>query len=83
MPYETIKSRDKQRPHPATVPVQLAEWCLKIHGRNPELTVLDPFLGIGNAAMAARACGVRQFIGTEIDDEYLAVARERVAGGGR
>ena len=83
VPYETIKSRDKQRPHPATFPVQLAEWCLKIHGRNPELTVLDPFLGIGNAAMAARACGVRQFIGTEIDEEYLAVACERVSGGGR
>ena len=78
VPYETIKSRDKQRPHPATFPVQLAEMCLQIHGRNAELTVLDPFLGIGNAALAARACGVKQFIGTEIDEEYLAVARERV-----
>ena len=50
VPYETIKSRANQRPHPATFPVQLAKWCIKIHGRNPELSVLDPFLGIGNAA---------------------------------
>ena len=78
VPYETIMSRDKERPHPATFPVRLAEMCLKIHGRNAELSVLDPFLGIGNAAMAAHACGVKQFIGTEIDEQYLAVARERV-----
>ena len=79
VPYETIKSRVKDRPHPATFPVQLAEMCIKIHGRNSELSVLDPFLGLGNAAMAARACGVKEFIGTEIDEDYLAVARERVA----
>lgn len=80
VPYETIKSRDKQRPHPATFPVRLAEMCLHLHGRNAELSVLDPFLGIGNAAMAARACGVKEFTGIEIDEEYLQVARERVAG---
>ena len=78
VPYETIKSRDKQRPHPATFPVRLAEMCIQLHGRNAELSVLDPFLGIGTAAVAARACGVKKFIGMEIDEEYLAVARERL-----
>jgi site-specific DNA-methyltransferase (adenine-specific) len=77
VPYETIKSRDKQRPHPATFPVQLAEMCIKVHGRTAELSVLDPFLGIGNAAVAAQACGVKEFTGMEIDEEYLSVARER------
>ncbi len=79
IPYETIKSRDNERPHPATFPVRLAEWCIRLHGRNPELTVLDPFLGIGNAAAAARECGVKEFIGIEIDEGYLGVARERMA----
>ncbi len=32
IPYETIQSREKERPHPATFPVQLAEWCIKLHG---------------------------------------------------
>jgi site-specific DNA-methyltransferase (adenine-specific) len=77
VPYETIKSRDQQRPHPATFPVQLAEMCLRIHGRVEELSVLDPFLGIGNAAVAAQACGVKEFVGMEIDEAYLSVARER------
>ena len=78
VPYKTIKSRDKQRPHPATFPVQLAEWCIKLHGRNPELTVLDPFLGIGNAAVAAHGCEVARFIGIELDEEYFSVASNRL-----
>ena len=32
IPYETIQSREKERPHPATFPVQLAQWCVKLHG---------------------------------------------------
>lgn len=79
VPYETIKNRADQRPHPATFPIQLAEWCIRIHGRNAELSVLDPFLGIGNAAMAAHRCGTRQFTGIEIDEQYLGVAADRIA----
>jgi site-specific DNA-methyltransferase (adenine-specific) len=77
VPYQTIKSRANQRPHPATFPVELAERCIKVHGRNAELTVIDPFLGIGNAAVAAQRCRVAQFIGIELDEEYLTVAAER------
>jgi site-specific DNA-methyltransferase (adenine-specific) len=79
IPYQTIQSRDKERPHPATFPVQLAEWCIKLHGRNADVTVLDPFLGIGNGAVAARACGVRAFVGVELDEAYLKVAKERLS----
>ena len=32
IPYETIQSRDKDRPHPATFPPRLATYCLKLHG---------------------------------------------------
>jgi len=78
IPYETIQSREKERPHPATFPVQLAEWCVKLHGISRVETMLDPFLGIGNSAVAARNCGVKKFIGFEIDEEYLAEAQRRV-----
>lgn len=79
IPYETIQSRAKERPHPATFPVQLAEWCIKLHGVTRVETMLDPFLGIGNSAVAAKRCGVKRFIGFEIDEEYLAEAKRRVA----
>jgi len=78
IPYETIQNRAKERPHPATFPVQLAEWCIKLHGASRVHTMLDPFLGIGNSAVAAQRCGVRKFIGFEIDETYLAEARRRI-----
>ena len=30
IPYETIQSRDKERPHPATFPVALVEQCVRL-----------------------------------------------------
>jgi site-specific DNA-methyltransferase (adenine-specific) len=78
IPYETIQSRAKERPHPATFPVQLAEWCIKLHGVSRVETMLDPFLGIGNSAVAARRCGVKKFIGFEIDEAYLTEAKRRL-----
>ena len=81
VPYETIQSREKERPHPATFPVQLAEWCIKLHGASRVETMLDPFLGIGNSAVAAQRCGVKGFIGFEIDDSYVEEARQRIVTG--
>jgi site-specific DNA-methyltransferase (adenine-specific) len=75
VPYETIKYRAKDRPHPATFPTALAANCIKIHGHVPDLVVLDPFLGIGHSGLAAKQCHVRRFIGFEIDPEYMEVAR--------
>ena len=80
VPYETIQRRAKERPHPATFPVQLAEWCIRLHGQERVGKMLDPFLGIGNSAVAAKRCGVKNFIGFEIDEEYLGEARRRVGG---
>lgn len=75
VPYKTIQSRASERPHPATFPVQLAENCIRMHGTPETSTVLDPFVGIGHAAMAAQACGCPHFIGFDIDADYLETAR--------
>ena len=75
IPYKTIVNRAKQRPHPATFPVELAINCIKTHGYSPELVMLDPFVGIGHSALAAKRCGIRRFIGFDIDSGYVRVAR--------
>ncbi len=80
IPYQTIQRREKERPHPATFPIELAENCIKLHGASRVTTMLDPFLGIGNSAVAAQRCGVKKFIGFEIDEDYLAEAKRRIAG---
>ena len=78
IPYKTISRREKDRPHPATFPVELAENCIRLHGLTKSRAMLDPFLGIGNSAVAAQRCGVKKFIGFEIDETYLAEARRRI-----
>ena len=80
IPYETIQSRDKDRPHPATFPPRVPEQCLKLHGIERVRVAMDPFLGLGSSAVAAAQLGV-DFIGVEIDEHYLkeAIARTRKA----
>jgi site-specific DNA-methyltransferase (adenine-specific) len=76
IPYETIQSRAKDRPHPATFPPKLPEMCLKLHGRSRLNVVADPFLGLGSTAVACAQLGV-SFIGIELDEAYLQEAIER------
>jgi len=76
IPYETIQSRDKDRPHPATFPPRLPEYCVRLHGLARTKVLLDPFLGLGNSALAAATLGI-DFVGIEIDRHYLAEAIER------
>lgn len=78
IPYKTIQNRAKERPHPATFPTELAAKCIRLHGKNGSSIVMDPFLGIGHAAFAAIDCGVAEFVGFEIDGEYLKVAKDEI-----
>jgi site-specific DNA-methyltransferase (adenine-specific) len=77
IPYETIQSRDKDRPHPATFPPRLPEMCLRLHGVDRIGTVADPFLGLGSTAVACAQLGLN-FIGIEMDEGYLKDAIARV-----
>ncbi|MFD2257486.1 DNA-methyltransferase [Luteolibacter algae] len=78
IPYQTIRYRMKDRPHPASFPPALVEQCIKLHGKGCETRLLDPFLGIGSSALAAKFQKIAHFTGIEIDQEYLASARLRL-----
>ena len=76
IPYETIQSREKDRPHPATFPPKLPEMCLRLHGLERLTVVADPFMGLGSTAVACAQLGV-SFVGIEMDEGYLKDAIER------
>jgi len=77
IPYETIQSRDRDRPHPASFPSKIPEQCLRLHGLERAGLMLDPFLGLGTSAIAAARLGV-SFVGIEMDEHYLKEAVTRV-----
>jgi site-specific DNA-methyltransferase (adenine-specific) len=77
IPYPTIQ---RGRPHPAVFPVKLAERCIKLHGIKNNMLVYDPFMGIGNTALACTRLKIN-YIGTEIDPQYIVIAREQISEG--
>ncbi len=77
IPYKTIVSRNKDRPHPASFPPKLAEMCIRLHGLPKVGLVMDPFLGLGSTAVACRDLGVA-CVGFEIDPDYFDYACRRL-----
>lgn len=63
--------------HGAQFPLALPGRCIAISTQPGDL-VLDPFLGAGTTAIAARLLG-RKAVGFDVSGEYLATARKRLA----
>lgn len=63
--------------HPTQKPVKLMQALIALTTK-PGQVVLDPFAGSGSTAVAARNLG-RHFIAYEINADYAAIARERLA----
>jgi len=74
IPYDTI---NKSRSHPCVFPIELPEMCIKLHGLDRTEVVLDPFMGIATTAVACIDLGIN-FIGFEIDDNYVNIGNERI-----
>jgi site-specific DNA-methyltransferase (adenine-specific) len=77
LPYATIRRRATDRPHPASFPPELPEWCLRLHGIPRTRLVVDPFVGIGSTGVAAARLGLAG-IGIDLDEGYLGIAAERI-----
>jgi len=67
-------SQEMNNPHPAPFPVELIE---RVIGSTTADIVLDPFMGSGTTAVAARNLN-RHFIGIDIAQEYCEMASNRL-----
>ena len=66
------------RGYPTEKPVELLRILIEQSTREGEL-VCDPIMGSGSAGVAALQAG-RRFLGCDLSDSAMAVARERIAG---
>ena len=63
--------------HGAQFPMSLPARCIALSTDSSDL-VLDPFVGAGNAALAAKALG-RRFLGFDVSQKYLDTAEQMLA----
>lgn len=62
--------------HPTQKPVSLCEYFIKTYSNEGDV-ILDPFIGSGTTAVAAKNTN-RNYIGWELDDEYFEIAEKRL-----
>lgn len=63
--------------HPTVKPLTLMDWLITLI-TPPGGTVLDPFMGSGSTGCSAARLGF-DFMGIEMEEEYLEIARRRIA----
>jgi len=68
--------RTKEQYHPTGKPLELISYLIKTYSKEGDL-ILDPFLGSGTTAVAARNLK-RNYIGIEISKEYCEIAKQRL-----
>jgi len=64
--------------HEAQKPVELLEYLIRLVTKEGQV-VIDPFLGSGSTAVAARNLG-RKYVGFEISNEFCEIAKKRLNG---
>nr|UMO78528.1 Methyltransferase [Pandoravirus belohorizontensis] len=73
----SINTKPYPDAHFATFPLDLVDVCLAA-GAPPSASVIDPFCGSGTVGVACRRLGYA-FVGIDLNPEYVALARERIA----
>ncbi len=66
----------EERFHPTQKPLSLIQRLI-LASSNEGMVVLDPFLGAGSTAIAAKMLN-REYIGIELDEKYFEIANERI-----
>lgn len=66
--------------HPTVKPVKLMEYLVRMI-TPPGGVVLDPFMGSGTTGVACKNLGF-EFVGCEMDEQYLAIATARIKNAG-
>ena len=73
---ERIKGKNNRAIHPTQKPEKLLEIIITASSDEGD-TVLDPFFGTGTTGVVAKRLG-RNWIGIEINAEYIKVAKKRI-----
>ena len=72
-----IRHKKRRDEHPCQLPIHLLERLLLMSTDEGDI-VLDPFVGTGTTAIAAKKLG-RNFIGIDIDSKYIEITNKKLS----
>ena len=73
---ERIRDKNNKAVHPTQKPLKLIKKLIEVHSNQTDL-IVDCFMGSGTTAVASKQMG-RNFVGCEINEEYIEVANKRL-----
>ncbi len=71
-----IRHKKRRDEHPCQLPIPLLERLILMTTDEGDV-ILDPFMGTGTTAVAAKRLG-RNYIGIEIDEKYINIAQKNI-----
>jgi len=66
----------RKNTHPTVKPIALMKYLIKLVSKE-NYVILDPFMGSGSTGIACKQLD-RQFIGIELDKDYMEIAKKRI-----
>lgn len=73
------KEKGEFNNHKTVKPLTICEYLIKLAAFSDDAVILDPFVGSGTTAVAAKRLG-KNYIGMELNDIYAKIAETRLMG---
>lgn len=77
LPKPTKKEKGEYNTHRTVKPLAICQYLIQLSTFSKNAIVLDPFIGSGTTAVAAKKLG-RRFIGFDSNKEYVSIAIKRL-----
>ena len=77
LPKPTKKEKGEYNDHKTVKPLAVCEYLIKLSAFSKNAIVLDPFIGSGTTAVAAKKLG-KNYIGIDANEKYVKIAKRRI-----
>lgn len=73
----TKKEKKEYNDHKTVKPISICEYLIKLSAFSKDAIILDPFIGSGTTALAAKKLG-KKYIGIDINTKYVEISKRRL-----
>jgi len=77
LPKPTKKEKGEYNDHKTVKPLAICEYLIKLSAFSKNAVVLDPFIGSGTTAVAAKKLG-KNYIGIDANEKYVKISERRI-----